>query len=107
VLKREEAAMKATFINPSRVTVEGPGGSGAGGAAVALVLILAAVAWTAHKVAPYLHVLGVILAMAGTLGGCALLALAGWRFAQWEKRREPEPEVLQWRDGQQMREPRR
>jgi hypothetical protein len=98
--------MRATFINPSRVTVEGPGGSGAGGAAVALILILAAAGGVAHAVAPYMHVLWEVLAMAGTLAGSAVLALAGRKFAQWEKRREPEPEVLQWRDGQQ-REPRR
>ena len=98
--------MRTVHYNPSRVTVEG-GGGGFPWEAVVLVLVLAAVAGVAHAVSPYLHALWTVLAMAGTLAGCALLALAGRRFAQWEKRREPEPEVLQWRDGQQMREPRR
>jgi hypothetical protein len=96
-----------TFHNPVRVDVTERGG-GFPWEAVVLVVVLAAVAGVAHAVTPYLHALWVILAMCGTLAGSAVLALAGWKFAQWEKRRgEPEPEVLQWRDGQQMREPRR
>jgi hypothetical protein len=100
--------MRATFINPSRVTVEGPGGGGFPWEAVVLVLVLAAAGGVAHAVAPYLHAVWAVLAITGTLAGCAVLALAGRKFAQWEKRRQaPEPEVLQWQDGQQMREPRR
>jgi uncharacterized membrane protein YdjX (TVP38/TMEM64 family) len=91
-----------------RVVVTERGGGFIPWEAVPAILLLAAAAWTAHKVAPYAHVLGVVLAMCATLAGCAVLALAGRKFAQWETRRaEPEPQVLQWRDGQQMREPRR
>jgi hypothetical protein len=76
--------------------------------AFVLVLVLAAVAGVAHAVAPYLHAVWTVLAITGTLAGCAVLALAGRKFAQWEARRsEPEPEPLRWQDGQQMREPRR
>lgn len=100
--------MKATFINPSRVTVEGPGGGGFPWEAVVLVLVLAAVAGVAHAVSPFVHVLWEVLAMCGTLAACGLVALAGTRFARWQARRgQPEPEVARWRDGQQMREPRR
>lgn len=96
--------MRATFINPSRVTVEGPGGGGFPWEAVVLVLVLAAAGGVAHAVAPYLHVLWTVLAITGTLAGCAVLALAGRKFAQWEKRRaEPEPQVLRWRSGERMR----
>jgi hypothetical protein len=49
-------------------------------------------------------VLWTVLAITGTLAGCAVLALAGRKFAQWEKRRqEPEPQVLRWRSGERMR----
>jgi hypothetical protein len=96
-----------TFHNPVRVDVTERGG-GFPWEAVALVLALFAAGGVAHAVAPWLHAVWAVLAIGGTLAGCAVLALAGRAFAQWEKRRaEPEPEVLQWRDGQQMREPRR
>jgi hypothetical protein len=99
--------MKAVFFNPGKVTVEGRGGGGFPWEAVALVLVLAAVGGVAHAVAPYVHLLWEALVMCAILAGCGLLALAGKRFAQWQDRRRPEPEGLRWRDGQQIREPRR
>ena len=100
--------MRTTFVNPSRVTVEGPGGGGFPWEAVVLVLVLAAVAGVAHAVAPYVHLLWEVLAIGGTLAGCGLLALVGTRFARWQAQRgQPEPEALRWRTGEQMREPRR
>lgn len=94
-----------TFHNPVRVDVSERGG-GFPWEAVVLVLVLAAVAGVAHAVAPYLHAVWTVLAITGTLAGCAVLALAGRAFAQWEKRRK-EPEPLRYRSGEQMREPRR
>jgi hypothetical protein len=96
--------MRTVHYNPSRVTVEGPGGGGFPWEAVVLVLVLAGVAGVAHAITPYLHAVWAVLAIGGTLAGCAVLALAGRKFAQWEKRRgEPEPEVLRWRSGERMR----
>ena len=84
-----------------------PGGSGhVPVKLITIVLVLAAVGGVAHAVAPYVHVLWTVLAITGTLAGCAVLALAGRAFAQWEKRRK-EPEPLRYRSGEQMREPRR
>jgi membrane protein YdbS with pleckstrin-like domain len=100
--------MRTTFVNPSRVTVEGPGGGGFPWEAVVLVLVLAAVAGVAHAVAPYVHLLWEVLAMCATLAGCAVLALAGSRFARWQARRgQAEPEALRYRSGERIREPRR
>ena len=97
--------MRTVHYNPSKVTVEGRGGGGGfPWEAVVLVLVLAAAGGVAHAVAPYVHVLWTVLAITGTLAGCAVLALAGRAFAQWEKRRqEPEPQVLRWRSGERMR----
>jgi hypothetical protein len=92
-----------TFHNPVRVDVTERGG-GFPWEAVVLVLALFAAGGVAHAITPYLHAVWAVLAIGGTLAGCAVLALAGRKFAQWEKRRqEPEPEVLRWRSGERMR----
>lgn len=73
---------------------------------ITIVLVLAAVGGVAHAVSPYLHAVWAVLAITGTLGGCAVLAWCGTRFARWEKRRQ-EPEVLRYRTGERIREVRR
>jgi hypothetical protein len=99
--------MRTVHHNPYRVTVEGRGGF-IPWEAVPAILLFAAVAWAGHKAAPYAHVLWEVLAMCATLAACGLVALAGTRFARWQARRgQVEPEALEWRSGERMREPRR
>ena len=79
--------------------------------AAVTVLALAAAGGLARAVHPHLVVPWKLLAIAGTLAGCGLLALGGLAFSRWEQRREvtrlraEQPVALRWRGGEPMREP--
>jgi uncharacterized membrane protein YedE/YeeE len=79
--------------------------------AAVIVLAVAAAAGLARGVHP--HVPWRLLAIGAAVACSALLALAGWAFSRWERRRElarmraEEPQGLRWRDGSPIREPMR